>query len=179
MQRIVILGPCGAGKSTLARELGEVLSLPVIHLDQVFWQPGWVEPTSQEFVARLTSLLETPRWVSDGNFTGHPTPRLERADTIIHLDYPRWLCMSRVLKRIATSFGKVRVDAAPGCPEKIDIEFLIYVWNFRRDKSPKLRRLIESFQATKKILNFTSPRELEHWLKSLELQEEALNAETI
>ena len=179
MQRIVILGPCGAGKSTLARELGDALWLPVIHLDQVFWNPGWVESTSEEFVERLNPLLETPTWVSDGNYTGHPTPRLERADTIIHLDYPRWLCISRVLKRIVTSFGRVRKDSAPECPEKIDLEFLIYVWNFRHDKSPKLRRLIECYQGTKKILNFTSPRELERWLESLRPQKEAHNVETV
>ena len=68
MERIVIIGCGGSGKSTLARRLGELLNLPVVHLDKLYWHPGWVESTDEEFDAKLAAELEKPQWIMDGNF---------------------------------------------------------------------------------------------------------------
>lgn len=63
MQRIVILGNAGSGKSTLARALGKRLDLPVVHLDTLFWEPGWVEPDAEQFRLRVSEAIATDAWI--------------------------------------------------------------------------------------------------------------------
>src|SRR6516225_379561 len=96
-KRIVILGPCGAGKSTLARRIGERLGLPVVHLDRFFWNPGWVQTEEATFRARVEKAAEGDAWVMDGNYT-NPAPinhRLSRAHAVIWLDLPRHIYFPR------------------------------------------------------------------------------------
>lgn len=136
--RIAVLGPCGAGKSTLTRALADRLDLPAVHLDAEYWQPGWVEPDRGWFDGHIAALHARPRWVIDGNFTTWLPRRLDRTDVAILLDYPRRVHMWRVLRRIAGSYGRVRPDMAPGCPEQIDVEFLRYTWTHRREQLPPI-----------------------------------------
>jgi hypothetical protein len=100
MQRIVILGNSGSGKSTLARAIGERLGLPVVHLDRLFWSPGWVEPEAEVFRDQVRSALARDAWVCEGNYARRTFDlRLPRADLIIWLDTPRWVCLKRVVLR--------------------------------------------------------------------------------
>lgn len=88
MRRVVVMGPPGSGKSTLARRIGKRHGLPVFHLDQAFWQAGWVETPPAEFAAAVARTAALPAWVIDGNYTFTLAPRLARADTVIHLGLP-------------------------------------------------------------------------------------------
>ena len=133
MERILIIGCSGAGKSTLARELGQKLGLPVIHLDQLWWNPGWVESDREAFDARLTAILEEPRWIMDGNFSRTMPMRIPKCDTIIYLDFNRWACLWGLCQRMWGYYGKVRPDMTQGCPERFDPEFVRWIWNFNRD----------------------------------------------
>ena len=134
MNRIVIIGCGGAGKSTLARQLGEKLKLPVVHLDKLFWKPGWVEVTRDEFDALHRQELAKEKWIMDGNFNRTIPERLDRCDTVIYLDFSRFACIRGVLKRVATTHGRVRPDMGEGCPERFDFAFLKWVWNFNKEK---------------------------------------------
>ena len=139
MQRVVILGCSGAGKSTFARALGARLGLPVVHLDALFWQPGWKEPENEAFRAAVASAIAGDTWITDGNYVGRTFDlRLPRADTVIVIDQPRWLCVFRILWRWLTSFGRVRADLATGCPETLDRTLLLWAWNFRRQTQPRI-----------------------------------------
>ena len=139
MQRVVILGCSGAGKSTFARALGARLGLPVVHLDALFWQPGWKEPENEAFRAAVASAIAGDAWITDGNYVGRTFDlRLPRADTVIFIDQPRWLCVFRILWRWLTSFGRVRADLATGCPETFDRTLLLWAWNFRRQSQPRI-----------------------------------------
>ena len=83
MQRIVILGNAGSGKSTLARALGKRLGVAVVHLDTLFWEPGWVEPDAAQFRERVRDALTTEAWVCEGNYarrTFGPAPAQRRPD---------------------------------------------------------------------------------------------------
>ena len=140
MQRVVILGCSGAGKSTFARALGSRLGLPVVHLDALFWQPGWKEPDNQAFRAAVASAIAGDAWISDGNYVSRTFDlRLPRADTVIFVHQPRWLCAFRILWRWLTSLvGRTRADLAPGCPETFDWKFLLWTWNFQRQTQPRI-----------------------------------------
>jgi len=132
MQKVLVLGCPGAGKSTLARQIAQITGLPIVHLDRHYWQPGWREPGRKEWDAAVAELLRLPRWVMDGNYGSTLPLRLAAADTAILLDFPTWRCLARVLRRVIGSYGRTRPDMAPGCPEHLDLAFLVYVWRYRR-----------------------------------------------
>lgn len=152
MERIIVIGCGGAGKSTLARQLGEKLGLPVVHLDKLFWRPGWVSVSQEEFDRLHEQAIAQPRWIVDGNFNRTMPRRLERCDTVIYLDFSRAACLLGVLKRIATTYGKVRPDMGEGCPERIDWEFLKWVWDFNRNKRAKYYELLGQRKDTRVII---------------------------
>ncbi len=99
MQRVAIIGSCGAGKTTLAKSLGERLDLPVIHLDAHYWQPGWQATDADEWQKIQQKLVKGDRWIIDGNYGSTMDIRLTAADTIVWLDFSRYLCLWRVFKR--------------------------------------------------------------------------------
>lgn len=131
--------------------------MPVIHLDKEFWQPGWGQIPKDEWRHRTEVLVGRDEWIIDGSYDRTLDIRLLRADTVIFLDYPRHLCVWRVLKRIASSFGKVRSDMAEGCPEKIDLTFLRFVWNYRRDRYPIVRECLQNHYANGHLFVFKHP----------------------
>ena len=142
MERILIIGCGGAGKSTLARQLGEKLDLPVVHLDKLFWKPGWVESTKDEIDEKIRQEMAKPRWIMDGNYNRTMPERVKYCDTIIYLDFSRLACLMGVLKRVITTYGTVRPDMGEGCPDRFDLEFLKWVWNYNRDERESNYRLL-------------------------------------
>ena len=130
MNRILIIGCGGSGKSTLARALGKKLGIPVTHLDQLWWKPGWEENTTQQFDEKLAKVLATPSWIIDGNYSRTMEMRLEKCDTIIYLDFSRWACLWGMLQRVIGGYGKTRSDMTPGCPERLDLPFIKWIWGY-------------------------------------------------
>ena len=165
MQRVLVIGPCGAGKSTLAIELAQKLGLPVFHMDQLNWRPGWVESSKHEIREKLADIVATDRWLIDGTYGGTLAERLVRADTVIYLDYPIRLCIARLLRRIWTYRGRSRPDMTEGCPERFDLGFLFYL--MRWNSGPRLRMEAKLKGHEDKIIRLRSPDELENWLASL------------
>lgn len=165
MKRVLIVGCSGAGKSTLARKLGELTGLPVIHLDQHYWRPGWVEPMQEAWRAQVAELAARPEWIMDGNFGGTYEVRFAAADTVIALDFPTWLCLWRVLKRLVSRHGTVREDLPEGCPEHFDWSFLKFVAGFNRTQRPRMLAAVEAFAGSKTILR--SPRQVRDFLRRL------------
>ena len=166
MERILIIGCGGAGKSTLARQLGEKLDLPVVHLDKLFWKPGWVEECQEEFDRKLALVLEKEKWIIDGNFNRTMPQRLAKCDTIIYLDFSRWSCLMGVAKRVLTTYGTVRPDMGEGCPERFDLEFLKWVWNYNKDKRQRNYQLLEETAHAEKIV-LKNRRMVNQFLKNL------------
>jgi adenylate kinase family enzyme len=166
MERIIIIGCGGAGKSTLARQLGAKLNLPVIHLDKLFWKPGWVEMPKDEFDALLRQEMAKEQWIMDGNFNRTLPERIGCCDTVIYLDFSRFACLMGVLKRVLTTYGTVRPDMGEGCPERIDFEFLKWVWNFNNNKREKNYRLLNEAEGKETIV-LKNRRMVKKFLQSL------------
>jgi adenylate kinase family enzyme len=142
MECVIIIGCGGAGKSTLARKMGEKTGLPVVHLDKLFWKPGWVESAKAEIDEIIRREMEQPRWIMDGNYNRTLAQRIARCDTVIYLDFSRIACLLGVIKRVLTTYGTVRPDMGAGCPERFDLEFLKWVWNYNRDRRENNYRLL-------------------------------------
>ena len=151
MRRILLIGPGGAGKSTLARQLAERLALPLVHLDALYWQPGWVKTPSEIWQARVAQLLRTDAWVMDGNYGGTLTQRLAACDTAILLDLPPWLCLWRALCRFARHRGRSRPDMTEGCPEKFDTAFAWWILSYRRLRLPGVLAMLEAAAAARGV----------------------------
>ena len=166
MERIMIIGCGGAGKSTLARLLGGKLNLPVVHLDKLFWRPGWEQISREEFEVLHREALAGEKWIIDGNFDRTMGERIRYCDTVIYLDFSRYACLLGVAKRIMTSYGKVRPDMGEGCPERIDWEFLKWVWNFNKNKRERIYSLLNEFEGVETIV-LKNRRMVKRFLKSL------------
>ena len=161
MRRVIIIGPCGSGKSTLARELAPLMGLPLIHMDQLNWNPGWIETERSALRARVEDVAARDAWLIDGNYGSVLAPRLERADTVIYLDFPIRLCLWRLIRRIVSHRGQSRPDMPEGCPERFDLAFFWYVMNWNSGPGPRTEAAIAPF--ADKVVRITSPEHLERW----------------
>jgi adenylate kinase family enzyme len=167
MHRIVVVGPGGAGKSVLAREMGERLRLPVIHLDAHYWRPGWVPTPKEEWKAKVRDLLAGERWIMDGNYGGTAELRMAAADTIVFLDFPRHISIARVVRRRLQHRRRTRPDMGAGCDEQLTWEFLRFLWRYPRDGRRRIVAAMESHGARARHVVLRSPREVERFLASL------------
>lgn len=169
MNRVMVIGCCGAGKSTFAKKLGNITKLEVIHLDQHYWKPDWIETEPTEWTRIVNGLSNKSNWIMDGNYGSSMDIRLKRADTIVYLDYPIIKCLWRITKRILKYRGKVRPDMPDGCRERFDLEFYHYVATFNLVRRKKILSLLNSKKNEKRIFTFKDDRESEYFLKSLKL----------
>lgn len=165
MQRILVIGSPGAGKSTLSHALAARTGLPLFHLDKLFWLPGWVERDREEGRAELAEVLAGERWIIDGNYGSTLPMRIARADTVVWLDYPTWLCLGRVFKRWWQCRGTARPDMTEDCPENLNLEFLLYVLNFRRAWQHRNDAALDQFNG--RVLRFANSRPAAEWLDQL------------
>ena len=176
MRRIAIIGSCGAGKSTLSKTLGTKLNLPVIHLDAYYWQPGWQENNSDRWLEIQQELIKGDRWIIDGNYGNTMNLRLEAADTVIWLDFNRYLCLWRIVKRYLKYSGRIRSDMAMGCPERFNWKFLRYVWDFPKMHRSKIVEQLAHFSRYKQIIILQNLHQLSDLLQELDkLSEEKIN----
>lgn len=167
MNRVVVIGSGGSGKSTFSRELGRVTGIPVIHLDREYWRPGWEETPKDEWKARVADMLEGERWIMDGNFGGTREMRMQAADTIIFLDLPRRVCLYRILKRTLKYYGRSRPDMAEGCLERLDLEFVMWVWNYKHRSRMTLLAELEGLEE-KSVMILRNQRQVSDFLANLD-----------
>ena len=164
--KIAIIGYSGSGKSTLARQLGAYYHAPVIHLDALYWKPGWQHCSRAELAAQTEDILDhQTSWVIDGNYSAAAYERrMREADQILYLDFPRYLCLFRALKRRVCYHGKTRPDMAEGCAEKFDWEFFRWLMWDGRTKQIRARRAALEAQYPEKLLHWKRPKQVEAYL---------------
>lgn len=140
VRRIIVTGPAGAGKSRLARELGAAFGLPVLHLDTLFWQPGWIETPKAEFEALQRRELEHDSWVVDAQYDDMLPEWFDAAETIVFVDASPLRCLWRVSRRrLAGDNGPhVPGGAKPAPLHRSLLKFARLQWHYRRRIRPQL-----------------------------------------
>jgi adenylate kinase family enzyme len=169
MKRVLIVGSGGSGKSTFARQLGAILQTEVIHLDALYWKAGWKEPSKPDWAATVDTVLRKDSWIMDGNYSGTVAPRIAACDTVIFLDLPRLTCMLRVLKRSLRYRNTVRPDMAAGCPERIDLAFLKWIWQYPKRSRPAILGHLANQDAERGAFRLRTPTQVEQFLNLLQL----------
>ena len=166
-KRVMIIGQPGSGKSTLARQLGVIFQLPVMHIDLIHWQTGWVERTGTEKDRLCAEVHAKEEWIFEGGRSGTWPERLERADTVIFLDFPLAVRAWRILKRRVEYHGTTRPDLPDGCPENINREFTTFIWRTRKTGREKMITLFNSIPAGKDKFRLRNKSEVEKFIEAM------------
>ncbi len=167
MERVLVIGCSGSGKSTFSRKLGKITGLPVIHLDQHFHGPNWEDMETKKWEGVVQDLISKDSWIIDGNYGGTLDMRSARADTVIFLDYPTAVCLWRITKRTLKYLGKVRPDAADGCKERFDLDFVHYVATFNLTRRKGLLARMDRLKSSKRVLIFKNDNEVRSFMQQL------------
>jgi len=168
VRKLLLIGSGGAGKSTLARRIAARTGLPAIHLDALYWKPGWVETPPEEWRDTVVSLLQRDAWVMDGNYGGTLDLRLDACDSVVFLDWPPIVCLRRVVRRRMRHRGESRPDMTPGCPERLTIGFLAWIALYRlRRRKAILCRLATAAREGKQTFVLDSDAKVDAFVQAL------------
>jgi len=161
----MIIGSGGSGKSTFSHRLGEIKNLPVYHLDSYYWRPDWKPTPNEEWDHFIEELVKHKDWIIDGNYGRTMDLRLKEANAVFYFDLPSLICIYRIIKRRFHYIGKTRPDMGEGCTEKLDWEFVKWVWRFKKNNRQGILRKLEKYRGEKEIHIFRKPSQVSHFLK--------------
>ena len=140
MQRIIVIGCPGSGKSTISRALHNKTGIPLYHLDMMYWNADKTTVEKSVFLERLSAVLENNEWIIDGNYGSTMELRMAACDTVIFLDYPLDICLDGIRERR----GKPRNDL-PWIETEEDSEFIEFIKNYNEQQKPKVIELIKKY----------------------------------
>ena len=160
MNRIVIIGRPGAGKSTFARKLAAKTGLPLHYLDMIWHRADRTVIGREEFDRQLDKLLIEDEWIIDGNYARTLPKRLVHCDTVFFFDIQLEVCIEGAKSRL----GKERIDM-PWVDDEMDPEFLQWIIDFPRDVVPEIEHHLKNFDKT--VVRFHSRAEVDNFIESL------------
>ncbi|MCK1619407.1 AAA family ATPase [Bradyrhizobium sp. 159] len=168
MRRIIVVGSQGSGKTSLSRNLGQKLDLPVVHLDVLYWRSGWKPSDKANFRSRVAEAIAGDAWVVDGSFSGLAFDlTLARADTLVVIDRPRWLCQWRILWRSAFDRATARPDLPEGCPEQFDWKLMKEAWRYNTERVPAIEAERIQYGPDVPVVRLRRDRDIQGFLESV------------
>ena len=159
MQKVLVIGCSGAGKSTFARALRDAAGLPLYYLDMLWHKPDRTHISREAFDRALAEWLARPAWIIDGDYSRTLPTRLAACDTVFFLDYPTEVCLDAIRGRV----GQLREDM-PWVEETLDPEFYEWVSNFARDERPLILDALARCAGSPEVITFHSRAEADVWL---------------
>lgn len=169
--KICIIGYSGSGKSTLAKRLAKLYNISCLHLDSVHFLPNWIErnDSDMEMITR-NFMMNNESWIIDGNYRRIAKERFTDADVVIFLAYNRFTCLKGVISRYKKYKNFTREDMANGCNEKLDKEFLS--WVFLKGRTKKRHKYYLSLvNDAKNGYIFKNRKQLFKYLKSIGMED--------
>ena len=163
MQKAIVIGCPGGGKSTFARRLHTLSGLPLHHLDTIWHKPDRTTVSRTEFDAALGEILARDEWIIDGNYNRTMERRMAACDTVFLLDYPVEVCLAGAAERV----GQPHSDL-PWLEETLDPEFRQWIEDFAATQLPHVYELLVQYGAGRNIVIFHSREEADAWLKLYE-----------
>ena len=160
MQRAIVIGCPGSGKSTFARKLHEKCGLPLYYLDMIWWKDDETTISKDEFDAKLQKILMRDAWIIDGNYNRTLEMRIDACDTVFFLDLPAEACVKGIKARVGT-----KREDMPWVEKTVDDEFLQFVLDFEKDSRPHILQLLEKYPQ-KNIVVFRSHEDANAYLES-------------
>lgn len=169
MKRVLIIGCGGAGKSTLSKELSSKTGIKIIHLDCHFWLPGWQMLEKEKWEKMTDEFIARDEWIMDGNYGSTLDKRIDRADTIIYMDFSKYRCLFNAFRRMLRGrfLKEKRSDLTEGCDEKIDMEFYKWIWNYNKNHRAEMYEKLEQIKKDKKVFIVRSYKEKRKLLREL------------
>lgn len=169
-QRVMVVGCSGGGKSTLSQKLVRTFGLRYISMDrEVFWLPGWQARPREEQRERIATIISEERWLMDGSNASSFDLRLPRSDIVLWVRMPRWRCLWGAISRAVKGYGKVRPEMAEGCPERLDLDFLRYIWNFEQRHAPIFERNFALYGPDVPVFQLKSRKQFRRLLDLLDI----------
>ena len=162
VDKVIIIGCPGSGKSTFGRKLKSITGLPLFHLDMMYWNKDRTIVAKEDFINSLQNAMKSPKWIIDGNYASTMETRLKECDTVFFLDYPTEVCIAGIEERK----GQPRSDMPWTENGNTDEEFISFVNSYNSESRPLVINLLKKY-SSKKVIVFHSREESEEYLSGL------------
>ncbi len=162
MNKVIIIGCPGSGKTTFAEKLNKCTGLPLYYLDAIWHKPDKTHISRDMFDERISEIFNTSEWIIDGNYNRTIEKRLQQCDTVFLFDLPTEVCLQGATERL----GKGRYDL-PWIEKELDSEFANAIKEFSEKSLPKIYELIEKYKDEKTIVIFKSRNEADNYINEI------------
>ena len=159
MNKIIIIGCPGSGKSTFAKKLSKALGLTLFHLDSIWHKPDRTHISREEFDNRLDQIMQGDKWIIDGNYSRTLERRIEGCDTVFFFDLSTETCLQGAKERV----GKQRSDM-PWFDTTLSAELENEILSFRENTRPIIYSIIEKQRGIKSIFIFTDRKQADDFI---------------
>lgn len=166
MNKIIVIGCPGSGKSTLVRNLKDILNYPVLHLDKIYHIDNNTHITRDELRQKVAEFASSSdKWIIDGNYISTVEERVILADTVVIIDIDTETCIQNVYNR--SKLGN-REDMADGFDSKIiNPEFIDFIKKFKNESLPKIMDLVEKYKKEKKFVILKNYNEVDKFVNNI------------